>query len=133
MGTFANVEEAREFFQGDRFAVRSGIMLDALEEDCARCSVTIDDDLHRTAAGGVMGGVLFTLADFAFAAATNNMHRITVALDVHIHFLAGTRGTRLFAETRCIKDGKTTCVYDVDVTDDTGRLVAKFVGTGYKL
>jgi len=32
-----------------------------------------------------------------------------------------------------VKDGRTTCVYVVDVTDDTGRAVAQFVGTGYKL
>ena len=133
MGTFANVEEARAFFEGDKYALRSGVTLDALDGDCAKCSVVLDDSLLLNAAGGVMGGVIFTLADFAFAAASNNMHRITVALDVHVHFLSGAKGTKLFAETKCVKDGKTTCVYDVDVTDDTGRLVAKFIGTGYKL
>lgn len=133
MSTFANVEQARDFFQGDRFAMCNGITLDALDGGCAKCSMTIDPALHCNAAGGVMGGAIFTLADFAFAAATNNMHKITVALDVHIHYLSATRGTKLFAETHCVKDGKTTCVYDVDVTDDLGRQIAKFVGTGYKL
>ena len=133
MGTFKDVKEARAFFEGDKYALRTGVTLDALEEDCAKCSVTLDDALHSNAAGGVMGGVIFTLADFAFAAASNNMHRVTVALDVHVHFLSAAKGRRLFAETKCIKDGRTTCVYDVDVTDDTGRLVARFTGTGYKL
>lgn len=50
-----------------------------------------------------------------------------------INFLSGTKGTRLFARAQCKKDGKTTCVYNIDVTDDLGRAIAQFVGTGYKL
>ena len=67
MSTFASTEEAREYFKGDRFATNSGMLLDELGEDYAVCSMTLNEG-HRNANGGIMGGVIFTLADLAFAA-----------------------------------------------------------------
>ena len=133
MSTFNSIEEAREFFKGDKYAAASNIRIDSLEDDKCVCSMDIVDDCHRNAVGGIMGGVLFTLGDFAFAVASNNMYSLTVALTVNINFLSGTKGSRLFAATKCVKDGRTTCVYDIDIYDDTGREVAKFIGTGYKI
>ncbi len=132
MSTFSTVEEAREYFRNDRFATVNGMELDELTEDGCVCSVTLGEN-HRNALGGVMGGVLFTLADFAFAIAAHNRHRGTVAIDVNIHFLAAPKGGRLTARASCVKDGRTTAVYEVRIADDTGRDVALFVGTGYKL
>jgi len=133
VSTFKSAEEAREVFKGDRYAAASNIFIESLDEDVCVCSMDVIDDLHRNAAGGIMGGVLFTLGDFAFAVASNNMHSLTVALTVNINFLSSTKGKKLFASTKCVKDGRTTCVYDVSIYDDTGRDVAKFVGTGYKM
>ena len=132
MSTFSTLEEARAFFTGDRFAMHNGMHLDELTD--GGCTVSMDlREEHRNALGGVMGGVIFTLADFAFAVASNNDHRSTVALDVNIHFLSGTKGQRLTAKARCVKSGRTTAVYEITVTDDTERTVALFIGTGYKL
>ena len=39
----------------------------------------------------------------------------------------------MFARATYRKDGRSSCVVNVDVTDDTGRDVAQFVGTGFKL
>lgn len=132
MSTFFSLEDARAYFEGDRFAMENGITLDAIGEKSSVASMTITAR-HANANGGVMGGAIFTLADFAFAAAVNNVHRPTVAQQVSINYLNAPRGTRLTATAHCRKDGRTTCVYVVDVTDDTGRDVAQFVGTGYKL
>lgn len=132
MSTFATIEEARAYFTGDRFAMNCGITIDELDEDKCLCSMPVTAEI-KNAAGGVMGGALFTLADFAFAVASNNVHHTTVAQQVSINFLSGTRGNRLFAQTTCKKDGKTTCVYNIDITDDLGRDIAQFIGTGYKL
>ena len=132
MGEFKDVNEARKFFFDDTFARKSGIVIDELTDSGCVCSMEICDD-HRNAAGGVMGGAIFTLADFAFAVAANNMHKVTLVQNVSINFLSGTRGTRLIATATCRKDGKNTCVYNVDVTDDLGRDIAQYVGTGYKL
>ncbi len=80
-----------------------------------------------------MGGAIFTLADFAFAALTNDRERITVAQQVSINYLSQPKGERLIATARYLKDGRATCVVNVDVSDETGRAIAQFVGTGFKL
>ena len=65
------LEEAKFFFQQDKFATcAAGIVLKELDENGAVCTMTITDN-HLNAVGSVMGGALFTLADFGFAAAAN--------------------------------------------------------------
>lgn len=132
MSEFASIEEARAYFAGDLFAMQAGVQLDEMWDGGCVCSMPVSD-MHKNAAGGVMGGAIFTLADFAFAVASNNMHRTTVAQQVSVNFLSGTRGSRLIARAQCKKDGKTTCVYNIDVVDNLGRDIAQFIGTGYKL
>lgn len=132
MNDFASIEDAREYFSRDRFATDNGMTLDELDEGRAVTSVPLGAR-HRNAFGGVMGGAIFTLADFAFAALTNGRGRLTVAQQVSINYLAAPRGTRLVATARYRKDGRTSCVVDVDVADDTGRDVAQFIGLGFKM
>ena len=131
MSTFKTIEEAKEFFRHDLFATENGITLDEIGPDWAKASVTLTDR-HRNAQGGIMGGVMFTLADLAFAAACNNVYSPSVAQQVSINFLSGTRGSVLFAHARCIKDGKTSGVYQVNISDDLGRDIAFFTGVAFK-
>ena len=131
MKRFSTAEEARAYFVNDRFASTNGVRLDELTEDGCVCHVDLTDNC-RNALGGVMGGIIFTLADFAFAVSSNNVHEGTVAIDVSIQFLSAAKGSRLTARSVCVKDGRTTCVYQITVTDDTGRNVALFTGTGFK-
>lgn len=131
MSTFSSLEEAKKFFENDRFATENGITLDEIGDDWAKTSVTLTDR-HRNAQGGIMGGVMFTLADLAFAAACNNVHSPSVAQQVSINFLSGTKSSRLFAHAQCIKDGRTSGVYQVKVTDDSGRGIALFTGVAFK-
>ena len=132
MGTFKTVEEAREYFKGDKFAATNGIVLEELDDEHALTSVLLTDK-HRNALGGVMGGAIFTLADFAFAVFSNQLHNATVAQQVSINYLSAPKGERLVATASFRKDGRSSCVVNVNVTDDTGRDVAQFVGTGFKL
>ena len=132
MANFETIESAREFFYRDKFAVNTGVVLDELTEDRAVCSLEITDD-HKNAYGGVMGGVIFTLADFAFAVLSNQIHQLTVAQQVSINYLSAPKGERLIAEATCRKSGRTSSIVIVNVSDDVGRDVAQFVGTGFKL
>ena len=132
MSTFGSVEEAREYFKNDRFATGNGMQLDELYEDGCVCSMTIRDD-HRNAYDGVMGGVIFTLADFALAITSNNIHQLSVAQQVSVNYLSAPKGKKLIATAKCRKSGRTTSVINVDVKDDTGRDVMQFVGTAFKL
>lgn len=131
-GTERNIEEAREFFKGDRFATENGMVIEELDSEHAVTSVVLSDR-HKNALGGVMGGAIFTLADFAFAALTNDKERATVAQQVSINYLSAPKGAKLIATARYKKDGRNSCVVNIDVTDDMGREVAQFVGTGFKL
>ena len=80
-----------------------------------------------------MGGVMLTLIDFSFATAACNVHRPTVAQQISMNFLNQPRGTRLTARSSCRKDGKTSCVYQIDVKDDLGNDIAQAVVTGFKI
>lgn len=132
MGTFKSLEEAQEFFKGDAFATNNGCRIDSLSDEEVVCSMDIDRSRHCNAYGGIMGGVMFMLGDFAFAVASNHIHRPTVALNVTIGYLNAPKGERLIAKTRNLKDGRTTGVYDVDIYDELGNHVAVFYGTGFK-
>ena len=49
-----------------------------------------------------------------------------------VNLLSNSRGSRLIATARCRKDGRTSCVYNIDVVDDLGRDIAQVVMTGWK-
>ena len=132
MAEFNSLEAARAFFEQDRYATENGIVLDELTEDGSVCSILLSSR-HLNAEGGVMGGVMLTLVDFAFATAASNAHRPTVAQQVSMSFLSAPKGKKLIAKASCRKDGRTSCVYNVNVTDDLGRDIAQAMVTGFKL
>ena len=132
MGTFKTLEEAKEYFKDDGFASDNGIVLEELDDAHAVSSLVLTAK-HKNAMGGVMGGAIFTLADFAFAALSNQLHHGTVAQQVSINYLGAPKGGKLIAKAVCRKNGRSSCIVNVDVTDDTGRDIAQFVGTGFKL
>ncbi len=125
-----SLEEVRAVFADDRFATENGAVIEAIGDKYAKCSVVITDS-HRNAMGAVMGGVYFMLADFAFAVAANWQSMGTVSLNADISFLGSAKGDKLIAEAVCIKDGRTTACYRVDVKDSLGNLVAMVTTTGY--
>ncbi len=132
MSTFKSIEEAREHYKDDKFATGAGVYIEELSDGYCKCSMRLDER-HRNAIGGIMGGAIFTVADLAFSAASNNIHQPTVAQQVSMNFMSTVKGDTLIAEAKCKKDGGSSCVYNVDVTDNTGRGIAQFVATGFKL
>ena len=109
-----------------------GASIDELTDNGCVCSLVLNDN-HKNAVGGVMGGVIFTLADFAFIVAANNRHSVTVSLNASINYLGTAKGKKLIARAECRKDGKNTAIYNVDISDELGNDVAQLTGTGYKL
>ena len=86
MGTFKTLEEAKEFFKDDGFASANGVVLEELDDTHSVSSLVLTER-HKNAMGGVMGGAIFTLADFAFATLSNQLQRGTVAHQVSINYL----------------------------------------------
>ena len=124
------LEKVRKIFKGDRFATENGAVIEEIGDHSATCSLTITDS-HRNAMGAVMGGVYFMLADFAFAVAANQEHMGCVSLHSDISFLGVAKGKKLVAKAVCVKDGKRTTCYRVDITDDLENLTATITTTGY--
>ncbi len=132
MATFSTLQEARSFFTNDHFATDNGFTLEALTENGAVCAVSLSQR-HQNAEGGVMGGTILALADFTFAVASENAHRPTVAQQVSLSFLNASKGTRLISTATCIKSGRSSCVYRIDIKDDLGKDIAQAMFTGFKL
>lgn len=125
-----DLEKVRELFLNDHFASGNGMVIDEIGDHYAKCSVEINES-HLNAMGGVMGGVHFTLADFAFAVASNWQDMgSTVALSTDIAFIGAVRGGKLIAEAKMVKDGRSVNCYRVEVRDDLGNIAAdvKIVG-----
>ena len=128
-----SLERAREIFGYDRFATDvTGIEIVGVAENYARCVLAIDDR-HRNAMGAVMGGAIFTLADFCFAVAANAEKLSVVSVSSNIVYLNAVRGDKLIAEAHCIKSGRKNCFFRVTVTDELGTLVAEVTETGSRV
>ena len=126
------LEKVRKIFEGDRFATENGAVIKEIGHHSATCSLMITDS-HRNAMGAVMGGTYFMLADFAFAVAANWENMGCVSLRSDISFLGSAKGNKLIAKAVCVRDGKTTACYRIDVTDDLGNLTATITTTGYHM
>ena len=108
----------------------TGIEIIEAREGYAKCSLKIEDK-HKNALGHVMGGVFFTMADYAFAIASNFNQPATVTQTSQIMYLSAVKGSTLYAETEKIRAGRRTCFYKIMISDDTGTDIAYVTTTGY--
>ena len=125
------LERVRETFRGDRFATEMGAVIDELGDHYSKCSLVLNEH-HRNAVGGIMGGVYFALADFAFAVASNWQQAGVVGLNCDASFIGVPKTERIIAEARLIKDGRTICCYNVDIRDELGNPVAAVQCVGFR-
>lgn len=122
----------KSFLQaGDRFADHSGIKLVSVEAGHAVTQLTVQS-WHLNAVGVVQGGAVFTLADFAFAAASNSHGTVAVGINASITFQTAARSGVLTAEARELACNPKLATYSVTVTDDAGQLVGVFQGLVYR-
>lgn len=117
------IEKVKEIFAKDHFATENGMVIDEIGDHSAVCSLEITEH-HLNVMGSVMGGVHYTLADFAFAVASNWQEQGVVGLNNTIAYMSPVKGKKLIARASRVKDGKSTCVYTVEITDDLGTKVA---------
>lgn len=128
---FKNIEEIREYFADDEFAVKClGATIDdyEFETGVATVSMTIDDR-HHNAQGFVMGGVFFALADYALAVASNVGQEPSASTNASIAHMRRVKGNKLKAVAYPDKLGRTLAFFTVDMYDEPGNLVAKMSAT----
>jgi acyl-CoA thioesterase len=133
---YIDIEEVRAFFKDDRYLMLTGITIDEVDVDAAVLSFEVVD-IHFNAGGVVQGGATYTLADSAFAVASNVGHlarkekKITVNQSASISYLRPAKGKRLIATAKKISGGNRISVYNIDVTDELGTNVAHMTGNAY--
>lgn len=126
------LDEVREFFGHDLFATQAcGCQVMEAARGHAVCSFEIGPQ-HVNAQGNVMGGAIFTLADFALAVACNVGEEPTVAVTNTIQYYAQPKGTRLVATAEADRSGRSMGFYTIDVTDELGTKVARMTSTCFR-
>ena len=125
------MEAIKEFFERDQFARHTGIELVSVAPGHAVARMPVQPH-HLNAIGGVQGGAIFTLADFAFAAASNTRGNVAVAINVSITFMKTVSTGVLQAEAHEISHNPKLGTYTVNITDEHNALIAVFQGLAYR-
>ena len=106
-----------------------GMEIIDVDEGCAVLELTVQQH-HCNGHGMCHGGVIFSLADSAFAFACNSRNQRTVAQHNAISFIApGQLNDRLRADAREVSLAGRSGIYDVSVTNQDNTVIAEFRGT----
>ena len=124
------MDSIKAFFERDQFAARNGISLLEVRPGYAKAQMRVEEH-HFNCYRIAHGGAIFTLADFAFAAACNSHGTVAVAVNVNISFVKAAAAGMLLAEAREVSRGPKLSSYTVHVTNEAGDLVAVFQGLSY--
>jgi acyl-CoA thioesterase len=124
------LEELRQYFSKDAFARLCGIEVIEVSEGYAKTRMVVEDR-HLNGLDIAHGGVLFTLADMAFAAAVHSRGRVAVAINTSMSFMKAGKTDILYAEAREVSRNQKLASYTVQVTDSTGDILALFQGLAY--
>ena len=128
----ATLEEVQKFFAADRFSTEAcGVYIIEAAKGYSLCAFDVTPT-HFNAAGDIMGGAIFTLADFALGVGSNIGENPSVSISNTIEFLAASKGKKLFAECRVDKSGRSVGFYTVTVTDNLNTTIAIMTATCYR-
>ncbi len=119
-----------EFFKDDGFVKLSGIELVSVDETQAIAKAKISRE-HLNANGCVQGGMLYTLADFAFAALANYLHPATVTQGGQISYIRAAYTSLITAKAREITRAGHNCVCEVEIFDENGEIVCVSTFNGF--
>ncbi|MDD3978165.1 MAG: PaaI family thioesterase [Methanomicrobium sp.] len=124
-------EPASDFLAEDKFACEAGIELIKAENGIARVSMKIEEK-HKNSHGTVHGGAIFTLADVAFAVASNSHGIPAAAINASISYMQAAKEGILYAEASEFALNHKLATYTVSVTDDKNNKIAIFQGMVYR-
>jgi len=114
----------------DRFAQLMGVKLEALGKAYAKVWLEVEEK-HLNGVDIVQGGVLFALADFAFALASNSHGVTAVGIESSISFFKPTYSGKLYAKATEKYRSKSLGAYDVTISNEQGIVVAIFHGRAF--
>ena len=111
----------------DGFAALLGLVIETFDDGVVTGSFEIRDELKQPAGllhGGVIAAVAETLASMATYVAVAAEDKAAMGLSNYTSFLRPITSGTAHAEARVRHRGRSTWVWDVDFTDDGGRLSA---------
>jgi acyl-CoA thioesterase len=124
---------ASAMFDQDLASQKLGMRIAEVRPGYARLVMAVREDMvngHEIC----HGGLIFTLADSAFAFACNTYDAVTVAAAASIEFLLPAHlGDELTATAEERSRSKRTGVYDVVVRNQNGESVALFRGRSHEI
>lgn len=116
----------------DPYAKFLGITVDDVAEGYAKVSMDVTSNMlniHNTA----NGGVIFSLADAAFAIASNTYDQTAVGINVNMSFIAaGFSNDRLVATAKEVSKNPKLGFYHMEVKNDKDQLIATAEGMVYR-
>lgn len=129
------LDQIREFFSHDRFASQClEASVDNFDYETFEATVSMSiKDSHLNGHDIVMGGVYFTLADFALAVSCNVNQEPTTSINASINTMKACKGSKLIAIARPDRAGRRLGFYTVDVFDDLETHCARMVATVIRL
>lgn len=117
----------------DKFAKSIGAQLTEVREGYACAKVTIEDR-HLNGAGVCQGGVIYTLADLAFAAVANSHGILSLGISNTITFIKSAQlGETIKAECTEQVNHHRLPYCDIKVTNEQGEILAIVTGLGYRM
>ena len=117
----------------DKFAKSIGAQLIEVREGYA-CAELIVEDRHLNGAGVCQGGVIYTLADLAFAAVANSHGILSLGISNTITFIKSAQlGERIIAE--CIEqvNHHRLPYCDIKISNEQGEILAMMTGLAYRM
>ena len=122
----------QRMLEQDHFSQWMELKVNSIAEGTSTVSMFVKQEMLN-GFGVIHGGVLFSLADSAFAFACNNRNNLSVALDTSINFIKPVHiGDVLIAEARELHNGKSTGLYQIEIYNQKEHLVAQFKGLCYR-
>lgn len=125
------MDKIRDFFKNDQFARHSGVELLDVSPGYAKARMDVQE-FHLNGANMVHGGAIFTLADLAFAVASNSHGTLAVAINASIWYVRASSEGTLFAEAKEVSINPKLATYSIDITSDQGDMIASFEGMVYR-
>jgi len=128
-GNPADLTEFRDKVEKEPVGGFFGMKLLDLSPGQARVSMKLRPE-YLTFNGYIFGGIITSIADQAFACATNSMGRPSIATQFNVHFIAAAApGDELIAEGKVLRKGRRVDVCEIAVTNQDGKLIARATGT----